>query len=91
MKHPIQAYLLASVLLALAATSAAQSSAQVIELIEYTNDSLGFKTDLPCDPKVAAADRPWLNRCAPMRDHEPHRDITAGTSASVGRKRSTPM
>jgi|GEM_PF-3265252 len=51
MKHPIKAYLLASVLLALAATSAAQSSAQVIELIEYTNDSLGFKIDLPCDPQ----------------------------------------
>jgi len=51
MKHSIKAYLLASVLLALAATSAAQSRAQVIELTEYTNDSLGFKIDLPCDPQ----------------------------------------
>jgi len=51
MKHSITPYLLAGVLLALAGTGTAQSRAQVIELTEYTNDSLGFKIDLPCDPQ----------------------------------------
>ncbi|MBK9275836.1 MAG: hypothetical protein IPM49_15045 [Flavobacteriales bacterium] len=51
MKHPVRAYLLSSVLLAFAGSSAAQQSSPAIELIEYTNDSLGFKIDLPCDPQ----------------------------------------
>lgn len=51
MKYLIRAYLLASVLLGFAGASAGQESPPDIELIEYTNDSLGFKIDLPCDPE----------------------------------------
>jgi len=51
MKHSIKPYLLASVLLALTRTGVAQGKVQVIEFIEYTNDSLGFKIDLPYDPE----------------------------------------
>ncbi|MBK7483694.1 MAG: hypothetical protein IPI72_13365 [Flavobacteriales bacterium] len=43
--------LLAGIFIAFAGTSVAQDTSQVVELIEYTNDSLGFKIDLPCDPE----------------------------------------
>jgi hypothetical protein len=51
MKHSCQAYFLASVLLAISGSCAAQDNLPAVELIEYTNDSLGFKIDLPCDPQ----------------------------------------
>ena len=51
MRHTVLPYLLTSVLLAFVGSSAAQESPPAIELTEYTNDSLGFKIDLPCDPQ----------------------------------------
>lgn len=47
----IRTLLLAAMPVVLIAKSLAQDGVHTIELIEYTNDSLGFKIDLPCDPQ----------------------------------------
>lgn len=47
----IRSLILAMSPVVLVGTSMAQYSSQTIELIEYTNDSLGFNIDLPCDPE----------------------------------------
>ena len=51
MTKSVRPCILAGMLIALAGTSAAQINSPIVELIEYTNDSLGFKIDLPCDPE----------------------------------------
>ena len=51
MTGSVRQYLMTGMLITLAGTSVAQINSPIVELITYTNDSLGFKIDLPCDPE----------------------------------------
>lgn len=51
MKRTISISIIGLFLLALSGHCSGQDDAGIVELIEYTNDSLGFRIDLPCTPE----------------------------------------
>lgn len=58
MNRTISTSIIGLFLLALTGHCSGQGDAGSVELIEYTNDSLGIKIDLPCDPE-------WHNPAIP--------------------------